>query len=151
MKNMSFLISALYLMSAITVTVADYCSATNNEFFCEYGCCGNSCCPNTVAIGVGSTFGGILLLIIAGGVFICCIQRRYSPKEDVKITKDIFTQWEKDPAGIDMLPTAEKHVRNRRSTIAPLPPPAFALRQNKLEEIGDKEENQQPVSTDSPV
>lgn len=55
----------------------------------------NKCYFFRVAIGVGTTFGALVMLIIAGGVFICCIQRRYSPKEEVKFTKDGFTQYEK--------------------------------------------------------
>uniref|UniRef100_K1PVL1 Cysteine and tyrosine-rich protein 1 n=1 Tax=Magallana gigas TaxID=29159 RepID=K1PVL1_MAGGI len=86
---------ALFFSSVISVSAGGYCQATSNQFYCEYGCCGNSCCPNEVAIGVGTTFGALVLLIIAGGVFICCIQRRYSPKEEVKFTKDGFTQYEK--------------------------------------------------------
>ncbi|XP_062574931.1 uncharacterized protein LOC134236808 [Saccostrea cucullata] len=147
---------AVYFLSIISDTVAEYCSASSNLFYCEYGCCGNSCCPNEVAIGVGTTFGGIVLLIIAGGVFICCIQRRYSPKEEVKFTKDAQTQWEKAPTGVDMKSTVDQSTRRRRSTIAPLPPPTFALRQQtKIEEAEEKpettEDNQENQPIDNPV
>lgn len=135
-----------------------YCPATANEFYCEFGCCGNSCCPNEVAIGVGTTFGALVLLIIAGGVFICCIQRRYSPKEEVKFTKDGFTQYEKNPVGIDMTPTVPDRSRRRRSTIAPQPPPIFALKkQEKVEEeekdveAGGREDTADDAAPKEPV
>ncbi|XP_061165276.1 uncharacterized protein LOC133174218 [Saccostrea echinata] len=147
---------SVYFLSVITATVAEYCTASSNLFYCEYGCCGNSCCPNEVAIGVGTTFGGIVLLIIAGGVFICCIQRRYNPKEAVKFTKDAQTQWEKAPVGINRQATADNNPKKRRSTVAPLPPPTFALRQQtKIEEVEEQSENtgnnQQNQPIDNPV
>nr|XP_011456613.1 uncharacterized protein LOC105348747 [Crassostrea gigas] len=150
---------ALFFSSVISVSAGGYCQATSNQFYCEYGCCGNSCCPNEVAIGVGTTFGALVLLIIAGGVFICCIQRRYSPKEEVKFTKDGFTQYEKNPVGIaDMTPTVPDRSRRRRSTIAPQPPPIFALKkQEKVEEeekdveLGEREATTDDTAPKEPV
>nr|XP_022323126.1 uncharacterized protein LOC111124503 [Crassostrea virginica] len=140
--------SVLYFLSVITLTLADYCPASGNTFFCEYGCCGNSCCPNHVAIGVGTTFGGVVLLIVGGGVFICCIQRRYSPKEEVKITKDDSTQWEKNPQGINMTARVESRARRRRSTVLPQPPPAFALKQQQ-ERVAEEEEKSEAAATEN--
>ncbi|XP_063415112.1 uncharacterized protein LOC134697026 [Mytilus trossulus] len=68
---------AVFLGISSEVTTSQYC-----RVFCEYGCCGNSCCPDQRAIAVGSIFGGLAFIFLI--VMLCIICMGYIKKKSRK-------------------------------------------------------------------
>lgn len=76
-NGLNYLKLAVILGISREVTTAEYC-----RVFCEYGCCGNNCCPDKRAIAVGSIFGGLALIFLI--VVLCIICMGYVKKKSRK-------------------------------------------------------------------